>query len=85
MSDALPDNLHTDQQALVDKILKDWTKNDMARTILQALHNSKKPFAADHFKVLRMVRSTKKEHLAENAARALKIIHQIDERPKGTK
>ena len=33
-----------------------WTKNDMARVILQALFNTEKAFAADHWRVVRMAK-----------------------------
>lgn len=55
--------------------LNTWTKNDLARVIVQALHSSTKPFPADHFKVVDMAKR-KKPHLVEQAERAINILHQ---------
>ncbi len=55
--------------------LNNWTKNDLARVIMQALCNADKPLPADHFRVKRMVRVNKKSALVDSCQHA---INQID-------
>ena len=54
--------------------LNDWTKNDLARVVCQALFNTDKPLPAGHFQVKRMVNSHKKDHLVRQGERAIEII-----------
>lgn len=53
--------------------LSNWTKNDLARVIAQALFNADKPLAADHFQVKRMMKH-RKDELVRRAEQAIEII-----------
>jgi hypothetical protein len=55
--------------------LNNWTKNALARVILQALLNADKSLPADHFRVKRMVNANKKTVLVNSCQHA---INQID-------
>ncbi|NNF60711.1 MAG: hypothetical protein HKN06_05180 [Gammaproteobacteria bacterium] len=39
--------------------LENWTKNDLARVIGQALYNAENPLPADHFEVKRLMKRSK--------------------------
>ena len=55
--------------------LNNWTKIDLARVILKAIHDADKPFPADHWRVKQMVRKNKKASLVDSCQHA---INQID-------
>jgi hypothetical protein len=54
--------------------LNNWTKTDMARVILQALHNTNDPFPAEHFKVTRLVKRFNKVQLVHSLELALMTL-----------
>ena len=54
--------------------LNNWTKNDLARVITQALFNTDKPLPADHFQVKRQMKQSK-AHLVKQGERAINIIN----------
>lgn len=51
-----------------------WTKNDCARVVVQALFNMEKPPAADHFRVERMVKAHSKKRLEELRDQAIEAM-----------
>jgi len=53
-----------------------WTKNDMARVIVQALRNMPEPAAADHGEVLAIAKNHKKARLEELLNQAIETIHR---------
>ena len=53
--------------------LENWTKNDLARVITQALFNADNPLPADHFQVRRQMRQSK-AHLVKQAESAIETI-----------
>ena len=53
-----------------------WTKNDMARVIIQALKNMDEPPAADHGEVLKMAKNKKKSQLEDFLNDAIEMIHR---------
>ncbi len=55
--------------------LNNWTKNDLARVIMQALLNADKPLPADHFQVKREMKHVKKE-LVRRGEMAIEIINK---------
>ena len=61
----------TDMKNLGD--LNNWTKNDLARVITQALFNADKPLPADHFQVRRQMKQSK-AHLVRQADKAINIL-----------
>ena len=54
--------------------LENWTKNDLARVVCQALFNSDKPLAAAHFRVVRMAKVNNKPELIRRTEQAIEII-----------
>ena len=55
--------------------LNNWTKNDLARVITQALFNTNTPLPADHFQVKRQMKQSK-PHLVKQCENAIEIISQ---------
>ena len=55
--------------------LNNWTKNDLARVIAQALVNADEPLPADHFRVTRIVNSNKKTELVKWCETAIEALH----------
>lgn len=55
--------------------LNNWTKNDLARVVCQALFNTDKPLAADHFQVKRMMKHRKGE-LVRRCELAIEILER---------
>jgi|COG998Drversion2_1049125.scaffolds.fasta_scaffold251246_2 hypothetical protein len=53
--------------------LNNWTKNDLARVIVQALYTADKPVAADHFQV-KAAMKRKKSDLVYHAQNAINIL-----------
>ena len=53
--------------------LNNWTKNDLARVVCQALFNADLPLKADHFQVKRMMKHNKPV-LVNRCAQAIEII-----------
>ena len=53
--------------------LNNWTKNDLARVVCQALFNSDLPLTASHFQVKRMMKH-RKSVLVDRCAQAIEII-----------
>ena len=60
--------------------LNEWTKVELAQVINQALHAKKEPFPADHFKVQRMAKRSKKPALIENCELALTALSDLSAR-----
>ena len=54
--------------------LNNWTKNDLARVITQALFNADAPLPADHFQVKRQMKQSK-AHLVQQGTNAINIIN----------
>ena len=55
--------------------LNNWTKNDLARVIVQALFNLDQPAKADNFQVKREMKK-KKVNLVSYAEKAIEVIYQ---------
>lgn len=53
-----------------------WTKNDMARVIVQALRFMDKPAAADNWEVLQIAKANNKARLEELLDQAINNIHR---------
>ena len=53
--------------------LNNWTKNDLARVVCQALFNVGDPLPADHFQVKRMMKHNKAE-LVRRCEYAIEIL-----------
>lgn len=53
-----------------------WTKNDMARVIVQALRHMDGPAPADNWEVLQIAKTHKKARLEELLNQAVENIHR---------